>query len=161
MDWITCFIYLFFPLFRLTILKCDQNRLSVLNPCIGYCHSLQELVITENFLSEIPTSIGKRFFMTKFKKMYNWKIFFAQKPSYIFLLKPLHRTFRSANIKFLNFFLFWGQLWPAWSWIQIQSESGSETLEELLFQLSQFFGGSERLTNFRWKQAVDVDTVCR
>jgi hypothetical protein len=87
----------------------------VLNPCIGYCHSLQELVITENFLSEIPTSIGKRFLMTKLTKMYKLKIFLVKNHHIFFFLNLYKRRFSSANIKFPNFFFFWGHFWPAWS----------------------------------------------
>lgn len=43
---------------NLTILKADGNILSDLNPNIGGCVSLQELVLTSNEISHLPPTIG-------------------------------------------------------------------------------------------------------
>ena len=44
---------------KLSILKADQNRLHQLTPAIGDCFNITELVLTENLLIELPTSIGQ------------------------------------------------------------------------------------------------------
>ncbi|MED6268530.1 hypothetical protein CHARACLAT_023391, partial [Characodon lateralis] len=44
---------------KLSILKADLNRISLLPETIGNCESLTELVLTENRLQSLPASIGK------------------------------------------------------------------------------------------------------
>ena len=50
----------------MTIFKIDQNRLAALNFNIGRCVHLQELVLTENYICELPTSVGDLTQLTNF-----------------------------------------------------------------------------------------------
>uniref|UniRef100_A0A8R1XYG7 PDZ domain-containing protein n=1 Tax=Onchocerca volvulus TaxID=6282 RepID=A0A8R1XYG7_ONCVO len=43
---------------RLSILKADRNAITQLTPAIGSCHALTEIYLTENLLTEIPSSLG-------------------------------------------------------------------------------------------------------
>ncbi|OZC05277.1 hypothetical protein X798_07713 [Onchocerca flexuosa] len=43
---------------RLSMLKADRNAITQLTPAIGSCHALTEIYLTENLLTEIPSSLG-------------------------------------------------------------------------------------------------------
>ncbi|VBB25787.1 unnamed protein product [Acanthocheilonema viteae] len=43
---------------RLSMLKADRNAITQLTPAIGSCHALTEIYLTENLLTEIPSSVG-------------------------------------------------------------------------------------------------------
>uniref|UniRef100_A0A0R3RRW7 Protein lap1 n=1 Tax=Elaeophora elaphi TaxID=1147741 RepID=A0A0R3RRW7_9BILA len=43
---------------KLTVLKADRNAITQLTPAIGSCHALTEIYLTENLLTEIPSSLG-------------------------------------------------------------------------------------------------------
>ena len=43
---------------KLSILKADQNSLAFIPACIGDCHQLTELMLTENLLTDLPPTLG-------------------------------------------------------------------------------------------------------